>query len=68
LEQNADWLSPAESQGFINHVNRLQKSVEGEDKDAIQKAMDEINAYAQPLAQIALDRNIAQAVKGTKIM
>jgi len=38
-----------------------------DDKDAINKAMDDLNTYTSPLAHRAMDVNIQKAMKGKKV-
>lgn len=46
---------------------QLQTAVEGEDKNLINNAMEQLNNYTNPLAHRALDHNIAVAMKGKKV-
>ncbi len=48
-------------------TDALAKTVEGDDKDAIENAMHELNTYTQPLAHRAMDHTISSAMKGKKI-
>ncbi len=67
LKQNESIISEEEMTQTKALVEALQKSVAGEDKDAINKAMDDLNTYTSPLAHRAMDFNIAEAMKGKKI-
>ena len=67
LDQNADWLTEEQKGEIGRHVNLLAKAVEGEDKDAINRALEELNTYTTPLAHEALDRNVAAAMRGRDI-
>lgn len=67
IEQNVSILSKEETETLLKLNNILKESVQGEDKDKISKAMDELNEYAGPLAHRALDHNIGEALKNTKI-
>lgn len=68
LEQNKDILSDAEIKGVEELNGLLIDSVKGEDKDLINKYMDDLNTFAQPLAQKAMDRTISEAMKGKKVL
>ncbi len=67
LIQNAAIITAEEMTQTKALVATLKESVAGEDKDAINKAMDELNTYTSPLAHRAMDFNIAEAMKGKKI-
>ncbi len=67
LQNNKDIFSAAELQNTKILVLQLKSTVEGEDKDAINEAMHQLNEYTQPLAQRAMDRTIAEAMKGKKV-
>jgi len=67
LEQNDTILSDEEKSRTAELTENLKKSVEGEDKDAINKAMADLNEYTTPLAHRALDANIGEAMKGRKL-
>lgn len=67
LEQNEAILTAEEKQQINELTAALVKTVEAEDKDAINKAMDELNEFTKPLAHRAMDHNIALAMKGQKV-
>lgn len=67
LEQNEEILSIEEKTETIRLKDALQNAVNGEDKDLINKAMEELNTYTTPLAHRVMDINIAAAIKGKKI-
>ena len=67
LQQNDTILSEEEKSRTIELTENLKKSVEGDDKDAINKAMADLNEYTAPLAHRALDVNIGEAIKGRKL-
>jgi molecular chaperone HscA len=67
LQQNDTILSDEEKTRTIALNENVKKSVEGEDKDAINKAMADLNDYTAPLAHRALDVNIGEAMKGRKL-
>lgn len=65
--QNESWLS-AEQQARISELNdALETAIGGEDKDLINNRLAELNDYTTPLAHEALDRNVAEAMRSTKI-
>ncbi len=67
IVHNAKILSDEETKTTKALLEALRQTVAGEDKDAINKAMEELNAYTGPLAHRAMDVNIAAAMKGKKI-
>lgn len=68
LEQNKDILNATEIAGVQELNEQLVAAVKGEDKDLINKYMDDLNTFAQPLAQKAMDRTISEAMKGKKLL
>ena len=67
IQQNKSWLSKEQLATLEELTNILKKTSTGEDKDAINKAMEVLNEFSNPIAHIALERNIAQAIKGDKV-
>ncbi len=67
LKQNLSILTEEEIQNTKLLTLQLQSTVEGEDKDLINQAMEQLNKYTNPLAHRALDHNIATAMKGKKL-
>ena len=67
LEQNDGTLSETEKATTKTLANQLQEKMDGTDKDAINKAIQDLNDYTAPLAHRAMDETIAKAMKGKKI-
>jgi molecular chaperone HscA len=67
LIQHQAILSQEEQAETSKLVNILRGSVSGADKDIINKAMEELNAYTEPLAHRAMDVTIGEAMKGKAI-
>jgi molecular chaperone HscA len=67
LQQNISIFSKDESEAVLDYSKKLANAVEGEDKDLIQKYMDELNEFARPLAERAMDYTISEAMKGKSI-
>ncbi len=65
--QNQNIFKDSEITALRNYASKLQNAVEGEDKDLINKAMDELNEYAKPLAEIAMDNTISGSLQGKSI-
>ena len=65
--QNAEILTEDEKLKTSTLTEELKKAVEGDDKDLINKAMDNLNEFTKPLAHRAMDFNIKNAMAGTKI-
>ena len=67
LKQNADILSEMEKSETIALVDNLRETVQGDNKDAINTAMEALNTYTTPLAHRVMDVTILEAMKGKKI-
>ena len=67
LQQNISIFSKDESEAVLDYSKKLANAVEGEDKDLIQKYMDELNEFARPLAERAMDYTISEAMKGKQL-
>lgn len=67
LQQNQEILTEEEIASTKELTTDLKKAVQGEDKDAINKAIADLNNYTAPLAHRAMDKTIAEAMAGKKI-
>lgn len=67
LTQNDTLLSEEEKEKTRALKEALEASVKGEDKDLINKAMEDLNQYTGPIAHRVMDINIAEAIKGKKL-
>jgi molecular chaperone HscA len=67
IRSNESWLSNEQHIALTQLADNLEKAVTGDDKDAINGRLQELNHYSEPLAHEALDRNIAVAMKGKSI-
>ena len=67
LRQNDAILSDAEKQNTNALLNALREAAKGEDKDVIQAAIEQLNAYTGPLAHRAMDVTIREAMRGKKV-
>ena len=67
LKQNEAILNEEEKATTLKLVEILRGSVAGDDKDAINAAMQSLNEYTEPLAHRAMDVNIGAAMRGKKI-
>jgi molecular chaperone HscA len=67
LVQNSDILSEEEITKTKLLAEDLRKTIEGDDKDLINKAMEDLNIYTTPLAHKAMEVNISKAMKGKKV-
>lgn len=68
IQQNTAILSELQTEQIQTLAKKLSEQVENGDKNQILSAMDELNAYAAPIAQIAMDNIIGGAMKGTKVL
>ncbi len=64
IRQNEDWLTTGQVSEINHFVDLLSEAVAGDDKDAINNRLAELNEFTAPLAHEALDRNVAAAMKG----
>jgi molecular chaperone HscA len=67
VQQHAAILSPEEIEITRALTSDLRVAVAGTDKDLINKAMEDLNAYTSPLAHRAMDTAIADAIKGISL-
>ena len=67
LEQNASWLTADQSEAIKGYATKLAEAVAGDDKDAINRRLDELNQFTTPLAHEALDRNVSAAIQGDAV-
>lgn len=67
LEQNKEHLTEEERSKTIELKEALEESVKGQDKNLINKAMNDLNQYTGPIAHRVMDINIAEAIKGKKL-
>ncbi|TAK39554.1 MAG: heat-shock protein Hsp70, partial [Saprospiraceae bacterium] len=67
LAQNKNLLSPNETATTIQLLQALKKAVSGAGKDAINKAIQDLNDYTAPLAHRAMDETIQKAMHGKRI-
>jgi molecular chaperone HscA len=67
LEQHLGILSREEAEKTRQLTDILQSALEGSDKDAINRAIEQLNTYTAPLAHRAMDKTIAEAIAGKKI-
>ena len=64
LVQNAAILSDEEKKQITNSIAELRKYIATDNKDDIQSKMQAFNEYTRPLAERAMDYNLAEALKG----
>ncbi len=67
LIQHSTILSDEEKTETAKLAQILRGSISGNDKDAINKAMENLNTFTEPLAHRAMDVTIAEAMKGKAI-
>ncbi len=64
IRQNESWLAPEEIANIVESIDHLEVLINGNDKDALQLAIEKLNDYTRPLAEKAMDINIKSALKG----
>ena len=67
LQKNSDYVSIAEISETTKHVDTLKQALTSGDKDAIHKAIDELNEFTRPFAERLMDQAISTAMKGKSI-
>ncbi len=67
IQQNAAMLTPRDEEQFRYFSEQLRDAISGTDKDLIHRLLDELNQFAAPLAQIAMDTTISAAMSGKHI-
>ncbi len=67
LEQNDQILSDDEKNKTRALAESLKASINGDDKDLINKAMADLNDYTTPIAHRAMDVHVADAMRGTNL-
>ncbi|OAV45452.1 Fe-S protein assembly chaperone HscA [Lewinella sp. 4G2] len=67
LKQNESWLTEEQVAAITGYNDRLEAAVKGDDKDAINGRLQELNDYTTPLAHEALDRNVAAAIRDEQV-
>ncbi len=67
LAQNDHILTDEEKAKTKDFAEALNTTIQGDDKDAINQAMEALNEYTSPIAHKAMDLNIKDALKGKKM-
>lgn len=67
LNQHKEILSIEEYDTTKILLADLEANISGDSKDDINKAMERLNDYTQPLAERAMDSAIGRALKGTRV-
>lgn len=67
ITQNEHWLSTEQIDVIQGLKERLDQAIAAGTKDDIFGAMEKLNEYTTPLAHEALDRHVADSLKGDKI-
>jgi molecular chaperone HscA len=67
LQKNADHVSIAEMAETNKYLTSLKATLTSGDKDAIHKAIDELNEFTRPFAERLMDHAISTAMKGKSI-
>lgn len=64
IDHNKNLFTQDQIETLIQMTTQLEEAVKEEDKDVINKRMEELNTFSRPLAEVALDHAIAGALKG----
>jgi molecular chaperone HscA len=67
ITQNEQWLSSEQVGNIRSLSEKLKMTIQGNHKDDIEKAIQDLNEYTTPLAHMAMERHVSNAMRGTKI-
>ncbi|MES2107187.1 MAG: Fe-S protein assembly chaperone HscA [Bacteroidota bacterium] len=67
LQNNGSFISEIETAETLKLIDALKNTINGGDKDAIHKAIDELNEFTRPFAERLMDEAISTAMKGKSI-
>jgi len=67
VQKNSDFVSIAEAAKTHEYLTALKTALNTGDKDAIHKAIDELNEFTRPFAERLMDHAISTAMKGKSI-
>jgi len=67
MQKNGDFVTVEEAANTAKYITALKTSLTSGDKDAIHKAIDELNEYTRPFAERLMDHAISTAMKGKSI-
>ena len=67
MEQNHAILEGTEVEQLNQLVSSLNSEIESGTKDSINVALDQLNEYSRPIAERAMDHNIADALKDRQL-
>jgi molecular chaperone HscA len=67
LVKNEGFVTPEEAAETAGAMTRLEGLIQGADKDAIQRAIEELNNISRPYAERLMDKAIGEALKGKNI-
>ena len=67
MKQNENFLDGEVVKQLHLKMEHIKAAVNQRDKNNIEKAMEDLNTFAEPLAHEAMDRNVGEAMKGQKI-
>jgi len=67
MQKNGSFVEKDEADKTDEYVKALQNALTAGDKDAIHKAIDELNEFTRPFAERLMDHAISTAMKGKSI-
>ena len=67
LAQNEEILSAEEKSNTVSMLETLRLATGTDDKDAIHRAIEELNTYTMPLAHRAMDATVLAAMQGKSL-
>ncbi len=67
LQADADLLDPAQREGIDQALALVRTCVEGDDRQVIANAIEQLGAQTESFAALRMDRSIKQALQGRRI-
>ncbi|MHB8207518.1 Fe-S protein assembly chaperone HscA [Mucilaginibacter sp.] len=67
FQKNGEYVTTEEAAETNKYINTLKTALASGDKDAIHKAIDELNEFTRPFAERLMDQAISTAMKGKSI-
>jgi molecular chaperone HscA len=68
MVKNSELLNEEEIAQTKSQIDNLRNAITSKNKDAVQKATEELNEITRPFAERVMDVAIKEAMKGKKIL
>jgi len=67
IHQNENWLDSIDVQKLKEFVGQIKDQIKNKDKNLIEKNLEQLNNFAQPVAHQAMDYTVQNALHGKKV-